>query len=69
MEERVLRKPEVIGRSGMSGTTIWRLEKSGKFPRRVKLGGAAVGWMASEFESWLAERTKNRVQLAGGRNE
>ena len=34
--ERVLiRKPDVEEITGYSSTTIWRLEKAGKFPRRI----------------------------------
>ncbi|MBP7766836.1 MAG: AlpA family phage regulatory protein [Syntrophaceae bacterium] len=53
MDQRIIRKPELFARVGLSDATIWRLEKSGKFPRRVKLGGNSVGWMSDEFETWL----------------
>lgn len=65
-QQRIIRKPEIIGRSGMSDATIWRMERIGKFPRRFKIGGNSVGWLSDEFDAWLAERIKNRVQLAGG---
>jgi predicted DNA-binding transcriptional regulator AlpA len=41
------------------------MEKAGKFPRRVRLGGNSVGWIDDEIEGWFADRLKNRVQLAG----
>lgn len=66
MDQRIIRKPELFARVGLSDATIWRLEKSGKFPRRVKLGGNSVGWLSDEFEAWLSARLENRVQLAGG---
>lgn len=55
MSERILRLPEVRNRVGMSGTTIWRREKEGRFPRRRKLGPGAVGWKESDVEAWLAD--------------
>ena len=39
---------------------IARLEKAGKFPKRVKLGQARVGWIESEVFDWLMERIADR---------
>jgi prophage regulatory protein len=39
---------------------IARLEKAGKFPKRVKLGQARVGWIESEVLDWLQERIDSR---------
>jgi prophage regulatory protein len=33
-----------------------RLEKRGKFPRRVQLGPNAVAWLEHEIDAWLDER-------------
>ena len=41
---------------GLSRTTIWRLEKSGQFPKRVKLGQNSVGWLKGDIDTWLASR-------------
>lgn len=36
-----------------------RLEKVGKFPRRIKLTpNGAVGWVQSEIHDWLKDRIK-----------
>jgi prophage regulatory protein len=35
---------------------ILRLEKAGKFPRRIRLGQNRVGWYLSEIEAWVASR-------------
>jgi prophage regulatory protein len=36
-----------------------RLEKTGKFPRRIKLTpNGAVGWVQSEIHDWLKDRIK-----------
>lgn len=42
--------------TGISRTTIWRLEKKGDFPKRVRLSAGAVGYRTSEVMSWLANR-------------
>ena len=49
--QRLVRQEEVLARTGLSRTSVWRLEKAGTFPKRFKLdpnGGphGAVGWAA-----------------------
>ncbi len=58
--DRVLRKPEVLYRVGLSDVSIWRKERAGDFPKRLKLGANSVGWLESEIESWLANRAAAR---------
>lgn len=52
----ILREPECRVLSGLSRTSRWRLERSGKFPARIRLSENAVGWRLSAIEQWLAER-------------
>jgi hypothetical protein len=35
---------------------IYQLESEHRFPRRVRIGARAVGWVDSEVQSWLAGR-------------
>jgi len=55
MEQQILREKEVIKIVGLSRTSIWRKERLGTFPRRVKLGagGRAIGWLRRDLENWL----------------
>ena len=39
---------------------IWRLERAGKFPRRLRLGPNKVGWSLREIEEWIEERKEER---------
>ena len=57
-DERFLREREVQRLTALSRTTRWRLERTGRFPRRRKLSDNAVGWLASEIEAWMAERAE-----------
>jgi len=41
---------------------IRRLEKDGKFPKRIQLGAHRVGWLLSEVEAWINERAAKRTQ-------
>lgn len=43
-----------------TGQHILRLEKSGKFPRRIKVGPNRVAWLLSEIEAWVAARVSER---------
>ena len=54
--KRILRQREVLQMTGLSRTTLWRLEKNGDFPQRLKLGPRAVGWPASAVDEWLGSR-------------
>ena len=39
---------------------ILRLEKQGKFPKRLQVGDNRVGWLLSEVQAWIAERAARR---------
>lgn len=47
----------------VSNTTMLRWEAIGRFPRRVRMAGTSVFWLASEIELWVqgraAEHTKH----------
>lgn len=57
---RILRKPEAQQKVGLSHSTIWRLEREGKFPKRLRLGGGACGWIEHEIDEWIAQRAAER---------
>jgi predicted DNA-binding transcriptional regulator AlpA len=54
--ERIIRSKEVQELTGLSRTTIWRLERSGKFPARVPLSSSIVGWRSSDITQWITTR-------------
>lgn len=54
--ERIIRSKEVQEITGLSRTTIWRLERAGKFPARVALSSSIVGWRSSDIIQWIATR-------------
>ncbi|MEP7307502.1 MAG: AlpA family phage regulatory protein [Acidobacteriota bacterium] len=51
--DRVLRLNEVKRITGLSRTTIWQMERSGKFPKHVRLTGKAIGWLESQIGGWM----------------
>lgn len=56
---RLIRLSEVTHRCGLRRTQIFNLQRSGRFPRRVKIGKRAVAWVSSEIDAWIAERIKD----------
>jgi prophage regulatory protein len=51
--ERIIRKKELLAMVGLSDATVWRKEKKGDFPIRLKLGGNSCGWLESEVYGWI----------------
>jgi prophage regulatory protein len=49
MNDRIVREPERARITGISRTAWWEGERGGRYPRRRKIGRAAVGWLESEL--------------------
>ena len=58
MTATILRPPEVLTRTGLSRTTIWRRVRAGTFPAPIELGENSIGWPESEITSWLANQPR-----------
>ena len=43
-----------------SKVQLWRLEKAGRFPKRVSIGAARCGWAEHEIDSWIGARMAER---------
>lgn len=66
---RLLPLRVVKDRTGLSKTTIYRLELAGEFPKRVALTPCRVAWVESEIDSFIAGRIKARDGgINGGTN-
>jgi prophage regulatory protein len=44
---------------------VLKLEKAGKFPRRIVVGANRVGWLLSEVEDWINQRVAERDHRVG----
>jgi prophage regulatory protein len=55
---KILRARQVTSTTGLSRTTLWRLERRGDFPRRVRLGPNSTGWIESEIQEWIKSRPR-----------
>jgi prophage regulatory protein len=56
----VLRLPKVRDKTGMSRPAIYRGMAKGTFPRSIKIGERACGWLADEIDDWLQQRINER---------
>ena len=64
-QEQYLRFAAVREITGLSRSTIWRLERNGDFPQSRKLSANAIGWLASEVMAWCAARAKIESSARG----
>lgn len=46
----------------LSNTTMLRLEATGHFPKRVRLGARSVAWLRDEVDAHIASLAVNRGQ-------
>jgi prophage regulatory protein len=62
MNTRILKWQDLAPIVGCSRVTIWRMEKAGDFPKRIRISPQMVGWLEHEVEAWLAQRMAVRVE-------
>ncbi len=53
---RLLRFPAVRGRTGLSRSTIWRLERKGDFPPHRRISTNVVAWVEDEVNEWIRSK-------------
>jgi prophage regulatory protein len=48
--------------------TRWRLEKRGRFPKRIRISGRKIAWRRSDIEAWASdpEGWVKRHAIGGG---
>ena len=60
---RIITKKELRQIVPYSSQHILRLEKRGKFPKRVQLGARRVGWYLHEVHGWLQQRSRGTTAV------
>jgi prophage regulatory protein len=53
---KLLRFPAVRERTGLSRSTIWRLERRGAFPRHHRISPNAVAWVEDDIANWIRSK-------------
>ena len=59
-ERRIVRLRAVRDRTGLSRSTIYKLEGAEQFPQRISLGARAVGWYEDEVTAWVESRQRRQ---------
>jgi len=50
---KIIRMKDVIGTTGLSRSSIYQKISSNQFPKQVRLGARAVGWVLDEVNNWV----------------
>jgi prophage regulatory protein len=53
---RLVRFPVVRQRTGLSRSTIWRMERRGEFPRHHRISSNVVAWLEDDVSTWIRAR-------------
>jgi prophage regulatory protein len=53
---RLVRLPEVLHRTGLSRSTVYRRVELGQFPKPYPLSSRIVAWSEVEIDQWIADR-------------
>lgn len=67
-DDRILRRPEVLARTGLTDSVLDREVRAGRFPAPFKLlpdrRARAVGWSELEVQAWITERVSTAERQA-----
>ncbi len=61
---KLISKRNAAHRADLSVSTLKRLEKAGRFPRKVKITDFRVGYVEEEVDAFIAERVAERDAAA-----
>jgi prophage regulatory protein len=60
MPQKFLRLREVLARTGLARSTIYSRIAKKEFPPAIALGSpAAVAWLESDIDEWIAARVRD----------
>ena len=54
--QSLIRLPEVRRLTGLSRSSIYRMEREGRFVARVRIGDRAIAWRFAEVVEWIEDR-------------
>jgi prophage regulatory protein len=57
---RLIRFQTVRDRTGLSRSTIWRLERTGAFPKHHRISANAVAWVEQDVVDWMRAKASAR---------
>lgn len=60
MSMKLIRIKDVMDRTGLARSTIYKYISEGKFPKPIKLGSRAVAWVEAEIDGWIQASIEGR---------
>jgi len=60
---KIIKLPDVMKRCALSRSSIYAYIQNNRFPKPIRLGERAVGWMEAEIAAWIEQR----AELRGGK--
>jgi predicted DNA-binding transcriptional regulator AlpA len=60
---RLVFKPEVLDRVGVTYPSLWQWMREGRFPLSREVGGK-IAWLESEIDKWIEERPQSKYKKA-----
>ena len=62
--DRLLRRPEVEHKTGLTRTAIYDAIRKGDFPESIPISSHSVAWLCSEIDEWINNRIAQRNNKA-----
>ena len=63
-QTKIIRLPAVSEMTGLPRATIYDHMAKGTFPKQLKIGPRAAGWIAAEVHRWVEDRVARRGEAA-----
>ena len=63
---RLINRKELRRLVPYSDSQIYRMEKAGRFPKRIRIGPGRVAWSYADVSEWIECKRQGRVWTADG---
>ncbi|WP_210512922.1 helix-turn-helix transcriptional regulator [Natronogracilivirga saccharolytica] len=57
-QKHIIRPSELSKMLSVTKPTLWRMEKEGRLPKRIKFSHNCVGWFNTDIEEWLEQNRR-----------
>jgi predicted DNA-binding transcriptional regulator AlpA len=60
-DDTIVYAPEVLRRTGLSPSSLYRMRTDGRFPAAIQSSERRVGWKPGGINDWIEKRQRQRV--------
>jgi len=64
LDQRFISRKDVVDITGLSESTIRRLQKKNMFPKSYKISSRRIAWLQSDIEEWMSNVKTSDVEEA-----